>query len=124
MGNGKDKNFNIYRLISTLLFGLKDNEMDVTAAFKYSTGPDENIFFDDDDATILFIPSSGVGYNSNSGTVKVILGERTNIFVGVGAFTAVKVEFEESFGYSDASDEFATATVSGYFIANLPEEGL
>ena len=108
--------------MTSILFGLKDNDMDVSAGFTYPIGQGDAIPFDSD-ATILIIPSNGIGYNSNTGTAKVILGESTNLPGGLGQFTAMKIEFDGRFGYYDQDDNPKTATISGYFTANLPEGG-
>ncbi|PVW13916.1 hypothetical protein [Marixanthomonas spongiae] len=102
-------------------FSLQNNDMIAVGGFVYPNGQGDNVSLDDEgNSSIEFKPSSDIGYASESGTAKVIIGKKVNLGEGVPKFAALEIEFEGTFSYLDENNDRQMVSASGTFIVNLP----
>ncbi|WP_246125994.1 hypothetical protein [Bizionia myxarmorum] len=96
---------------------LYNNDIWIAGTFEYPDGQDNNISLDSNsDSTLEFAPNRDIGYASQSGTAKVIVGQQ----LGMPPMSELDMEFDGIFSYTDDNGDLKTTNASGTISINLP----
>lgn len=109
--------------ITHIGFALSNTEIIASGGFQYPNGQNQNVSLDEEgNSSISFIlhSVSNDGYDSKSGTAKIIVGEKISAPDGSGSIIEVQIDFQGVFTYYDENGAEKTADVSGTFKNNLP----